>query len=342
MATAKNKKMNVKARRWILLFILIVVLAFITKVVPNLLVKVKPTEIAQYGEISLSDEVEAYFLREEKVFIAEDNYNIKYTAKEGELVKVGSIVAEITKVELPKKEDKEGNKKEDESPMTNRLGDNAVAFNNGSAQIKGIFSTYIDGYETEFSPDNFKKLKKAKISELDLHTKDVKEDIVKKNFPAFKIVEQSKWNLCFWIENKKVNKYSVGYEVRVKFKDGDTEESVVFTVDKIENLGKESQILLTCNRYYKNFAKMRKAKVVVETLNLRGVIVDNKNIIEKEDKFGVKILSKTGEEVFVEVKVLGTDGKKSALQEGIFYDENGNMVKSIKVFDEVVVEPSKK
>lgn len=67
-----------------------------------------------------------------------------------------------------------------------------------------------------------------------------------------------------------------------------------------------------------------------------------KNIIEKEDKFGVKILSKTGEEVFVEVKVLGTDGKKSALQEGIFYDENGNMVKSIKVFDEVVVEPSKK
>lgn len=81
---------------------------------------------------------------------------------------------------------------------------------------------------------------------------------------------------------------------------------------------------------------MREIKATVQAVKLSGIVVPNENIVERDGHQGVYVLSKTGEEVFTRVKVLGTDGTNSVVKEDNFYDDAGNSVKTVKAFDEII------
>ncbi len=317
-----------KKKRFLLLGIAILVLAGISQVLPGLIAKVKPTRVVNYGEISVGDEIKGYMLRNETVYLSNDYWSVEYQKKEGNLVKSDTKIISFKIDENSKS--KEG--KEEKSPIASRLGESAVVVKDGQAKRKGVVSTFVDGYENYFTAANFKNIKLNEVENLKLKITDVRDSKFKKHFPIYKIADQSRWHVLFWIDKEKAKKYKEGQRVTLKV----GEKNIKSEVEKIESVGKRTKIMIASNRYYEDFAKMREIKATVQAVKLSGIVVPNENIVERDGHQGVYVLSKTGEEIFTRVKVLGTDGTNSVVKEDNFYDDAGNSVKTVKAFDEII------
>ncbi len=330
-----------KRKIWILLIISIVVLGIVTQVLPKVVNKVKATKIAEFGELSVKDEVSGIVLRKEHVYVAGSDVDVTYKVDEGTLVKAKSSV--VTYKESDKPKNKSDSQSEKKSPISERLGDAAIPLSDGIASEKGTFSTFIDGYEGKMTPDNYKDIDIDTLDKLDAKVENVKSSSIKKGYPVYKLIDQSEWYIVAWVDNKKLSRYKVNQDVNIYFSDSEEKEKPVkFTIKDISDAGKKSRVLLSSNRSHPEFEKLRKVNIAIETVSISGVIVDNKSIVEKGDKSGVYVVSKTGEEIFKEIKILGSDGEKSAIVENIFYDADGNLVKTVKIFDEIIENPKKK
>lgn len=319
-----------RKKKLIIVGIAILILAVISQVLPGLIAKVKPTKVIQYGEISIEDKVKGYILRNETVYLSGDYWKVEYKVKEGALVKADTGV--ISYKEDKSAVDQSNGKEENKSEITARLGESAVVLKDGKAKRKGVVSTFIDGYENYFTAANFKNIKLGEVESLKINEKDVKDRSFKKNFPVYKISDQSRWHILFWVDKERASKYKEGQKVTVNI----GEKNLDFKIEKVDIVGKHGKILIGSNRYYEDFAKTRELEIKVQTVNLSGIVIPNKNITEKDGKKGVYVLTKTGEERFTEIKILGTDGENSVVKEGTFYDDGGNAVKTVKVFDEIV------
>lgn len=324
-------------RKWVALIAAIIILSFLTQVAPNLIKKVKATATAQYGQLSVKDEVEGVVLRKENVYITDSVLKMDYKVKEGYLVKAGSKLVEFSKGKQPTAEEE---KKQKQSELTKSLGDSAIVMTDGVAREKGIFSTFVDGYENKFSRENYKNIAFEDLEKITVEPQNVMSEEIKKGYPVYKIIDQSEWYIAIWVDNKNLGRYEIGSNVNVYLSDKD-EKPVEFKIEDISDAGKKSKILLSSNRYYEKLTSLRKVKITVETVSISGIIIENKSIVEKGDKSGVYVLSKTGEQVFTEIKILGSDGEKTAIVEDLFYNENGDMIKTVKVFDEIVSSPKK-
>ena len=75
------------------------------------------------------------------------------------------------------------------------------------------------------------------------------------------------------------------------------------------------------------------------TTDIDGIIIDNKYLTTKDGKTGVYVVQTTGDPKFVQIKALGTDGEKTVVSENTFYDEEGQMVETVKVYDEILKNP---
>ena len=141
-----------------------------------------------------------------------------------------------------------------------------------------------------------------------------------------------------WIDGEDISRYQVGADVTVRF-DDERADDVVFTVEKISEEGEKWKLLLSSNRYYKDFAKFRDLDVKLIITDIDGIIIDNKYLTTKDGKTGVYVVQTTGDPKFVQIKALGTDGEKTVVSENTFYDEEGQMVETVKVYDEILKNP---
>lgn len=314
-----------------ILVIAIIVLYIVTEILPVAIDSVKPTSIVEYGNLIVEDEVTAFALRDETVYCAPSNGNINYIQKEGKLVKVGTQILEFEET-APDKEEKEPKYSE----IVKRLGGNIITNPIETAGRKGVVSTYIDGYEYYFTEGNFENIKEKDALEKKDAIKDVKERSVKKNQPIIKITDQSHWSLVCWIEGGKITNYSLGNSIDVKF----DETTIKFKVKDIVKEGDKWKVRLESNRFYEGFTNFRSKDVTLITTNLKGLIIDNKSLTSKDGNVGVMVLDNSGETSFVKVKVLATDGKRSVVAEDTFYDEEGNLINTVKIYDEIIKKPA--
>lgn len=322
---------KIKRKQIVLLIVLIAVLFIITEILPAFVSKVVPTTTIEYGNLKVSDEVKCYALRDETVYFAKTAGNVEYKAKENDQLKVGSSVIAFTEKQTSKSE-KETETKSEYEKMIESLGERAVVTNSNTAQRKGVFSTYVDGNENYFTLDNFDKITESKASDKGKETEDIKASSVKENQPMYKMVDQSRWYLVCWIDSNSISKYEEGNRVSVEFED----TSIKFNIEQIVEEGNKYKVLLSSNRYYENFAKFRVTDVKLVTTDLDGIIIDNECITTKDGNVGVYVVSKTGDNSFVRIKSLGSDGEKTVVAENSFYDKEGNLVNTVKVFDEVL------
>ena len=130
----------------------------------------------------------------------------------------------------------------------------------------------------------------------------------------------------------------ISADITVRF-DDERADDVVFTDEKISEEGEKWKLLLSSNRYYKYFAKFRDLDVKLITTDIDGIIIDNKYLTTKDGKTGVYVVQTTGDPKFVQIKALGTDGEKTVVSENTFYDEEGQMVETVKVYDEILKNP---
>ncbi len=320
-------------RTQIVVFILIVIILYVvTQIVPIIVAKATPTATIEPGTLHVEEDTTGYLIRSETVYVASEKGDVSYKVSEGDQIKKGS---QVITFEKDTSDSEKTNKFED---LTKRIGDDKVNENVTNANRKGVFSTYIDGYEAYFTKDNFKKMTKDSVSKKAGKMEEVKSKYAVKDQPLYKIADQSKWYIVCWVDGKNESRYEEGNSVTVRFED-DEQTDTKFYIEAIEKDDDSYKLLLSCDRYYKKFASTRDVAIKLITTDIDGIIIKNTYITRKDGKSGVYVVQTTGENKFVQIKSLATDGTNTVVAENLFYDEEGQMVETVKDYDEILKNP---
>lgn len=322
-------------KKTILLFIfLVVILYLIVEVIPPLTGALASTEVLEYGRLKVSDECECWIIRDETVYKAAQTGTVKIYTGEGTLVKKGVKLMDFTPSEGGgKKKKEEGDSRFRE--MKDRLGDSMVTDNDQTSQRKGLFSMYMDGYESYLSPDNMNKLSESELKQVTKTPESLERTGVIKGDPVYKIADNSRWYLICWVEEGKIARYEKNKQVKIKLPKG-TIEAKVYSTNKE---GNKWQLILSTNRYYKDFLKERKLNAEIITTDMEGLLVTNDCLAMKDKKVGCYVRNTAGDYTFKEVQTLATDGEKTLVTETEFFDKKGNPVNTVKAYDEVKRDP---
>ena len=393
-------------KRLILLFcITLVILFIIIYVFPNVTGALKKTEIIEYGSLQVTDQVTAFFVRSERVYFANKPGNIQYYVREGEQVRKGVKVLDIS---LGAQEDKESSyqkimerisrfnggesifsddiKKigaqiikleeergialnEGETDRASKLEQQIQRLNqkkeyiqatdqaaraeiikqnksvNGADMVSedyisdtnGVISYYIDGYESEFTPENMALLSREKIQNMTFNVQNLARDTTLTKEPLYKVVDNKKWYIVFWVAPENIVKYEKEKPVAINLPLGQVEGEIY---DIVDDKG-EWLVILEFNRYYEEFAQIRKMEAEVVTSDYTGLTIRNESITSKDGQPGVYVKAKSGEYIFKPVKIITSDGEWSLVEISFFYTDNGaTKVETVNIYDEILKKPN--
>lgn len=317
---------NKKKLAFIVFALTCMLLYIVIYVIPGVSGALKRTEIINYGELTVTDNITCYLVRNEKIYLSDTNGDINYYYEEGEHVRKGTKILDIQKnnVGEPKNEYKE---------ILEKLGSAVGKQENDVTSFNGIVSYYIDGYENFFTFEKMKKLKYDEVSKLDIETVNLTRKKTFVNEPIYKICDSSSWYVIGWVEDGNVSKYVIGENVKIKLPKGEIDGVVE---DIIEDEDKWLIIMKT-DMYYAEFGNMRSGEVTITTANASGIIIKNESITtDEKGNIGVYVKKKDKDYEFKPIKVINTDGEISAVEVSYFYDANGIETKTVDVYDEIL------
>jgi putative membrane fusion protein len=323
-----------KKRTIYIFLIALVTLYIVIEIVPFLTGALTRTEILRYGEIKIDQDVECYLVRDETVYSASDSGDMTYKFDEGSLIKKGAKLLSFVK-------DSNNNGNQDElknsefKGFITRLGASMAIDQHFTAAKRGIFSTYIDGFEATFTPKNIEKLTYKQVSGMPIKGQDVERKSTLKGEPIYKISDNTTWYMIFWIKNNEIAKYQLNATVTVTLPDG----QVRATVSKLVTDEDRFMVVLKTNRYYKNFASQRKVQANILLADQRGLLISNSSLTTKGGIVGVYIKNTIGDYIFKPVRTIATDGQKTLVLEGVYYDDKGQPVETVNVYDEILKKP---
>ena len=206
------------------------------------------------------------------------------------------------------------------------------------SDFKGVVSYYIDGYESEFTPENMALLNKKKVQNMSF---DEVQNLARACFskePLYKIVDNKSWYVVFWVAQEDIVKYEKGKTVAINLPLGQVEGKVYDIIDD----NTEWLVILEFNRYYEEFAQIRKIEAEVVTSDYTGLMIRNESITSKNGQPGVYVKAKSGEYVFKPVKIITNDGEWSLVEGSYYYTDNGaTKVDTVNIYDEILKQPNK-
>lgn len=323
--------MKIKKKHIILGSYLAAVLAciLIVYIVPSVAGLFESTYIVEHGSIEVSEQVDAYIVRNETVYSAGKAGTVKQLGKEGELVRVGTAIVDISG---------EGKEEADDKyvQISSAIGDKLAVTENGATQNAGYICYSVDGAEGKLCYDNIQKIKKDTLKEkCGAKLMDAVSGKCAKGEPVFKIVANGDWWLVFYVSNDNIDRYPLYKTVKITIGD----ETVSADVAYVKKGKTETKVVLCCSVMMKDYMTMRTADLKVVSASANGLIVQNKSIVERDGKKGVLVKTKLGKNKFIQVAVKATDGEKSALCEDTFFDDKGDEVNTIDVYDEILASP---
>ena len=394
-------------KRIVFLFCMVLIILFIIiYVFPNVTGALKQTEIIEYGSLQVTDQVTAFFVRSEKVHFADKPGTIHYYVQEGEQVRKGVKILDISlginddkesgyqrimerisrfnsgdsifsddikriRTQLMKLEEErnialnEGeaayaakleeqiqrlNQKKDYIQATDKTAKEEISRQNKSinamsigpenyiSDFNGIVSYYIDGYESEFTPENMSLLSKKKVQNMSLEdVQNLARDTTLTQEPLYKVVDNKNWYVVFWAPKEDIVKYEKGKTVAINLPLGQVEGKV----HDIKDDNEEWLVILEFNRYYEEFAQIRKIDVEVVTSDYTGLTIRNESIASKDGQPGVYVKAKSGEYFFKPVKIITNDGEWSLVEVSYFYTDDGaTKVDTVNIYDEILKQPN--
>ena len=322
--------MNKLKKRTVTMFVVaILALILIIYIFPRVSDLFTSSYILEYGELKLTDDAEACFVRNETVYVAGVSGKPNYYFDDNTLIRNYTAV-----MELP--EGADGEPSEKFTSIADKLGDNAVITSDFVTQQGGILSYYADGYEAKLNSSTMEKLtyekyeniKNSKVLELNRKT-------VIKGEPVFKMVDRDNWYLVCFVDGKSRKRFTEGYPVDVEFDD----YTVEGYISETKKDGEKLRVIIELDKYYENFAKKRTENIKLTTYDGKGLIVNNDSIVKKKKQQGVYVRNKTGEYDFVPVQIILTNGEKSLVASKFYYDDKGKMTETVEIYDEILKKP---
>ena len=305
MKTNRFKKYSNKAI--ILIYGALVLMLFVwIYILPNVSEAFKKTDIIDYGGIQVKDEIICYFVRSESVYYANNAGQIQYFAIEGDQLRKGSKVLNIS------------------SEASQYLADQ-----------RGMLSYYIDGLESYFKPETMRDLKKEAVNNLKIEVKNTNRDTAAIGEPIYKIVNSDSWYAITWIKKESIIKYQKGKDITLKLKKG----SVIGSIEDIIKSGGDFMVVLKFNHYNSEMAQIRKINTEIITADYKGLIISNKSIKTVGDKTGVYVKDISGNFVFKPISIITSDGVYSLVESAFYYETSGGVsqrVETVDIYDEVL------
>lgn len=217
--------------------------------------------------------------------------------------------------------------------------------NSGAEYIKapesGIVSYKVDGLEETLTPNNFSTLSKEFLEKLKIKT----GQLIATNDECGKIIDSSKCYIATISDSEQARKTSVGDSVKVRLSSNKVIKSTVAYVSQ-EN-EEETLIVLEINKQISELANYRKISFDLIWWNESGLKVPNQAIVEENginyvvrnragylDKIAVKVTKKNDKYSIV------TNYSTNELKELGFSSTDINSMKSISIYDELILNPN--
>lgn len=349
-----------KRKRTLLVFALIIVALYvIIGIVPSLTGALTGTELVEFGNLQISDDAKCFIVRDETVYTAAASGDMDFYIEEGTQIKKGtdlfaftpsSEAADDASSAEPEPADEETSDADSEDGEADDKGaskyiklirsvKNNITEDEGQiAQRKGVISYHVDGYEDYFTVGELDKLSRKTTEALEIEPVDIKRGSCEAGEPIYKISNNSVWYILFWVDKEAISRYETGKKVTADLNG----EMITATVDTIREDADGWQVVLQTNRYYSGFATDRMVEGTIINTDVSGLIVSNHCLTKENGKIGVYVRTKTGDYVFTPVQVKLSNGEQSVLAEGQFTDEEGNLVDTIEIYDEVLADPANK
>lgn len=322
--------MKKKKKPVILIFLAVLIILYILiYFVPKVSTVFVTSYVAQYGQLTISDETTGYIVRKETVYTATNAGEINQYVEEGTLVRKKIRVMEIN-------DGADGEISGKYTAILDRLGDAAKPSKKYRSPKVGIVSYYADGYESTLKPKNLDKLTYEdykKVSQDD--TIKLSRKNAKTGEPVFKIVDRTKWYIVCYVDLENKDRYEKGTILNVEFED-QTCEAVVY---KAEPEGDKLKIVLRSGEYYENFAKIRVCDVRIVTYDDRGLLILNSSITEKKGVKGVYVKTNNDKFVFVPIFPLASNGEYTMIETGTHITEDGEYIATVDLYDEIQKNP---
>lgn len=296
---------------WVLGYLgIILILYIIIYMMPKVSTIFTDTYIAEYGTLETTVETDYLVVREERLYVSDNEGNVTRFSDEGSLKRSGSRIVQV----------------------------GGMAYN---SQERGIVSYCYDGMEGDFPIDKLNEIKPSALVLKDSDKEEEKKGVLRscasksaqKGNPIFKIVDNKEWYLICWLSKEDLSDVELNQKLLVEFND---KERVKMVVRSLEEKGKNRQVILACNRYYEKFDSLRIGKCNIIKNSKDGIILESDSIVKKDGHKGVYTLNKLGTEVFIPVNVLITVGDQTVVSNNRFFDEEGKEVITISNYAKIL------
>lgn len=287
------------------------ILYVIIYVVPRVSGIFLETYTAEYGTLEVSQESSYMAVRDEKLYVSDNGGAVSRAAAQGRLMRKNSHIVDVGGVKH-------------------------------YSQQKGIVSYYYDGLEGVYTPENMQTITEADLELTDEEkqtyaVRECSQDIVESGSPIFKIVDNKEWYLVCWLSAAEAEDIEAGRSITVEFDDG---KQLKMKVMQVNPQGQNRQLILSCNRYYEKFDRIRSGTCRLIKSSKSGIIVDSDSIVEEDGQKGVYVMSKQLDEAsFVPVKVLLSHGDKTVVEKNYFINVEGQKVSTVENYDEILKKP---
>ncbi|MBQ4339741.1 MAG: HlyD family efflux transporter periplasmic adaptor subunit [Firmicutes bacterium] len=300
--TKDRKKFILRAVLW---FLAVCLLTSLLYFIPGISGALNSTYIAEYDSVFVSDEVECYLVKNEKITYSNKSGTVSYAINEGTHVRKYTVVAKI--------------------------GSDVY-----TSEQPGLISYSADGYESYFTEDNIPNIKKEEAESISFSNQELGKNQVVSGDPLFKAVDDKEWFVVFWIDKEDVNQYVKGNKVSVIIDDA---LEIKATINDIYDQENRYMVVLRTQEYFDKLAYTRKVKAEVVTVDQAGLFIQQKSIVTVDGQPGVYVKQINGDFEFVRVKVLSLIDENAIVADGTFtetVDEVTTQVKTINVYDEIL------
>lgn len=324
-----------KEKKWLKALIaylaLIAVCAIVIYAIPSIKGMLVSTYLAEQGEINLTNDAEAFVIRDEKVYVAKNAATISRAAKRGKLYKAGSAIVEYSGTGLETGQEKY-------AYVLSKLGENVLQSEKGTTRYAGYIEYRIDGAEHFLNPEHITEYSLKQLQEAATNPVETAKGKCGVGDPVFKVVKNGKYYLTYYLPNEEATNYYEGNTVTVSVNNSDI-TAKVYSLRK----GKDNtRIILRCGMMYDGCLTDRTVKIKVRTSGAKGLVIKDKSIVEKDGYKGVLVKDKLGNYHFNRISVKADDGDNCIVYQDLFMDEDSNFVETISIYDEIVESPSDK
>lgn len=203
------------------------------------------------------------------------------------------------------------------------------------AQSSGVVSYNIDGYEQILNPLNIDNFNINGIKDIMATLGEKLEEDAESNF-GVKVVDNFEWFLCCVVSSEQGESFKKGKKIDIRLSEHDNEEisGHIFKISEAQN--NEKLLIIKGNTQFKDYYKIRLAKIEIIKDYDEGYIVPQNIIVELDGTKGVYV-DKRGIVKFAPVDIVA-DFEKDVMIQNTNHDnvDESNDWKKLIQYDHII------